>query len=82
MIYIHSTLKVVSCKGIAAKLLSHHSKGFLGESTSNTNFVVDGIDISFLNEDSISHDDKMVLMKEKETDFVDRISLTISEVIN
>lgn len=72
----------ITSKADSTKLLSHHSKGLFGESTSNTNFVVDGIDISFLNEDTISHDDKMVLMKEKETEFIDRISLTISEVIN
>ena len=72
----------ITSKADSTKLLSHHSKGLFGESTSNTSFVVDGIDISFLNEDSISHDDKMVLMKEKETEFIDRISRTLSEVIN
>ena len=72
----------ITSKADSTKLLSHHSKGLFGESTSNTNFVVDGVDISFLNEDSISHDDKMVLMKEKETEFIDRISRTLSEVIN
>jgi 5-methylcytosine-specific restriction endonuclease McrBC regulatory subunit McrC len=72
----------ITSKADSTKLLSHHSKGLFGESTSKTNFVVDGIDISFLNEDSISHDDKMVLLKEKETEFIDRISRTLSEVIN
>ncbi|MGG9960003.1 5-methylcytosine restriction system specificity protein McrC [Ferruginibacter sp. SUN106] len=72
----------ITSKSDSIKLLSHHSKGLFGETASSTNFIVDGIDISFLNEDSISHDEKIVLMKEKETQFIDRLALTLKGTIN
>jgi len=68
----------VTLKTDSTKLLSQHSKGLFGESASNTKFVVDGIDISFLNEDSISHDEKIILMKKKESEFIDRLALTLN----
>ena len=67
----------ITLKTDSNKLLSQHSKGLFGESASNTKFVIDGIDISFLNEETFSQVEKIVLMKQKESEFIDRLILTL-----
>jgi 5-methylcytosine-specific restriction endonuclease McrBC regulatory subunit McrC len=55
------------------KLLKNHSKGLFGDPKSSSNFVVDGIDISFLGSDTLTMAEKIILMKQKEVEFLDRI---------
>ena len=63
-------------------LRKNYSKGLFGSSSSNTVFVVDGIDISFLEDGSISTNDKAILMKQKEYQFLERITLSLKGVVN
>jgi 5-methylcytosine-specific restriction endonuclease McrBC regulatory subunit McrC len=69
----------ITSKSDNKTLLSHYSKGLFGEKTSTANFIVDGVDISFLSETQISNENKIVLMKVKEAEFINRISLAINE---
>lgn len=56
------------------KLLLNYSKGLFGNSMSNTEFVVDGIDISFLIDNSMNIEEKSAIMKIKESEFIERIT--------
>ena len=56
------------------KLLLNYSKGLFGNSMSNTEFVVDGIDISFLIGNSMNKEEKSAIMKIKESEFIERIT--------
>ncbi len=56
------------------KLLLNYSKGLFGNTASNTEFIVDGIDISFLNDNSLGIEEKVVIMKMKESEFIERIT--------
>lgn len=55
------------------KIVSHYSKGLFGSQTSNTMFVVDGINVHFLQRKDIGHDEKLTLMKQCEAEFIERV---------
>lgn len=62
-----------------SKLVENHSRGLFGNSSSGTYFIVDGIDISFLNDASISPENKLLLLREHETEFLERMALPIGD---
>ncbi len=69
----------ITIKSDSKMLLNHHSDGLFANEKSLTNFIVDGIDISFLNETSMPSEEKALLMKEREIEFVERVLLAISK---
>lgn len=70
----------ITLKSESDNLLLNYSKGLFGNSNSNTEFVIDGIDISFLTDSSLGIDEKNAIMKIKESEFLKRISLILNDL--
>jgi 5-methylcytosine-specific restriction enzyme subunit McrC len=55
------------------ELHKNYSKGLFGNPTSTSYFLVDGIDISFLNRDDLPIIEKIDMMNQRENEFLERI---------
>ena len=67
----------ITLKSDNDKLLQNYSRNLFGSSTSSTDFVIDGIDISFLSDSVLGIDEKERIMKLKEAEFIDRITASL-----
>lgn len=63
-------------------LSKNYAKGLFGNSASSTHFIVDGIDISFLNKPELDIVQKLALMKQKENEFLQRVLSIVGKPLN
>ncbi|MPM72185.1 hypothetical protein SDC9_119158 [bioreactor metagenome] len=70
----------ITLKSDNDKLLQNYSRNLFGSSTSSTEFVIDGIDISFLSDGLLGIDEKKRIMKKKESEFISRITASLFKI--
>lgn len=70
----------ITLKSDNDKLLQNYSRNLFGSSTSSTDFVIDGIDISFLSNSVLGIDEKERIMKLKESEFIGRITASLFKI--
>lgn len=63
----------ITTSSTSERLSKNHSKGLYGNPNSSTHFIVDGIDISFLDSAELSLTEKIELMRQKENEFIQRL---------